>query len=72
MTGIAVSGFGTEEDLRQSRAAGFVDHLTKPVDLSRLEAAIDRATSRAAGCGGMPENPDEPFSSRAKGTSRTH
>jgi PAS domain S-box-containing protein len=48
MLGIAVSGFGAEEDLRQSREAGFVDHLTKPVDLNRLEAAIRRATSRTA------------------------
>jgi PAS domain S-box-containing protein len=46
MLGIAVSGFGGEEDRRQSREAGFVDHLTKPIDLNRLEAAIHRATSR--------------------------
>jgi signal transduction histidine kinase len=46
MVGIAVSGFGGEEDRRQSREAGFFDHLTKPVDLNRLEAAIHRATSR--------------------------
>ena len=47
MLGIAVSGFGGEEDRRQSREAGFVDHLTKPVDLNRLEAAIHRATNRS-------------------------
>jgi len=46
MRGIAVSGFGTEEDRRQSREAGFVEHLTKPIDLNRLEAAIRRATSQ--------------------------
>ena len=40
-----MSGFGAEEDRRQSREAGFSDHLTKPVDLSRLEAAIHRATA---------------------------
>ncbi len=45
MRGIAVSGFGAEEDLRQSREAGFIDHLIKPVDLNRLEAAIRRATA---------------------------
>jgi CheY-like chemotaxis protein/nitrogen-specific signal transduction histidine kinase len=44
--GIAVSGFGGEEDRRQSREAGFIEHLTKPVDLNRLEAAIHRATNR--------------------------
>ncbi len=48
MRGIAVSGFGAEEDRRQSREAGFSDHLTKPVDLNRLEAAIHRATSGAS------------------------
>ncbi|MFI5460343.1 MAG: PAS domain S-box protein [Isosphaerales bacterium] len=47
MLGIAVSGFGAEEDLRQSREAGFFDHLIKPVDLGRLEAAIRRAASRS-------------------------
>ena len=47
MRGIAVSGFGGEEDRRQSREAGFVDHLTKPVDLNRLEAAIHRAINRS-------------------------
>ena len=46
MRGIAVSGFGAEEDRRQSREAGFFEHLTKPVDLNRLEAAIHRATCR--------------------------
>ena len=45
MAGIAMSGFGAEEDLRHSREAGFFDHLTKPIDLNRLDAAIRRATS---------------------------
>jgi len=48
VTGIAVSGFGMAEDVAQSREAGFVEHLTKPVDLGALEAAIQRI-SRAAG-----------------------
>jgi len=56
MLGIAVSGFGAEEDRRQSREAGFVEHLTKPIDLNRLEAAIRRATSE----GGMSEQPGKP------------
>jgi PAS domain S-box-containing protein len=38
--GIALSGFGTEQDLRRSDEAGFLAHLTKPVDFPRLEAAI--------------------------------
>jgi PAS domain S-box-containing protein len=40
--GIALSGFGMEDDLRKSREAGFVDHLIKPVNLDRLQAAIQR------------------------------
>jgi PAS domain S-box-containing protein len=54
MLGIAVSGFGAEEDLRLSREAGFVDHLTKPVDLNRLEAAIRRATTGTAKSASRP------------------
>jgi PAS domain S-box-containing protein len=56
--GIAVSGFGAEEDRRLSREAGFFEHLTKPVDLNRLEAAIHRATSRAVNT----DEPSGPFS----------
>ena len=48
MTGIAMSGFGAEEDLRQSREAGFFDHLTKPIDLKRLDNAIRSAAAGAA------------------------
>ncbi|MEO5718509.1 MAG: ATP-binding protein, partial [Chthoniobacterales bacterium] len=40
--GIALSGFGTDEDLAASRAAGFAEHLTKPVDWERLKSAIAR------------------------------
>ncbi len=38
--GIALSGFGQEDDLQRCRAAGFAAHLTKPVNFHRLEAAI--------------------------------
>ena len=46
--GIALSGYGMEEDLRRSEEAGFAEHLIKPVDLGRLEAAIRRVTEHAA------------------------
>ena len=48
--GIAVSGFGMEEDVALSRGAGFAEHLVKPVDLGRLEAAVRKvaAAARAA------------------------
>jgi len=38
--GIALSGYGMEEDLARSRAAGFILHLTKPVDFGRLRQAL--------------------------------
>lgn len=43
--GIAMSGFGSDEDVAQSRSAGFGAHLTKPVDFRTLEALI-RETAR--------------------------
>jgi PAS domain S-box-containing protein len=42
LKGIALSGFGTEDDLAASREAGFAAHLTKPVDWERLRSEIDR------------------------------
>jgi PAS domain S-box-containing protein len=44
ITGIALSGFGTDDDIAASLAAGFAAHLTKPVDWDRLRAEIDRLT----------------------------
>ena len=42
IAGIALSGFGTEQDIERSREAGFNEHLTKPVDFSRISETIDR------------------------------
>jgi len=39
---IALSGYGMEEDVRKSREAGFLEHLTKPVDVERLAGTIRR------------------------------
>jgi PAS domain S-box-containing protein len=50
--GIALSGFGSSDDIDQSRSAGFFEHLSKPVDIRRLEQAIQQAArSRAEGLG---------------------
>ena len=38
--GIALSGFGQEEDIRRSRDAGFETHLTKPVNIKVLHEMI--------------------------------
>ncbi len=40
--GIALSGFGMESDIRRAHAAGFSEHLTKPINFDRLEDAIRR------------------------------
>ena len=40
--GIALSGFGQDEDLRRSSEAGFETHLVKPVTLETLEAVVRR------------------------------
>lgn len=41
--GIAMSGYGMEDDIRRSQEAGFAEHLVKPVDIGQLEEAIRRA-----------------------------
>ena len=40
--GIAASGFGTQEDINESLASGFMFHITKPIELSVLETAINQ------------------------------
>jgi signal transduction histidine kinase len=43
LPGIAISGFGNNGDIERSLQAGFSEHLTKPIKLDNLEAAINRA-----------------------------
>jgi CheY-like chemotaxis protein len=38
---IALTGWGSEEDHKRSRAAGFDYHLTKPVEFARLEQVLE-------------------------------
>jgi CheY-like chemotaxis protein len=64
--GIAMSGFGAEEDLQLSREAGFLDHLIKPIDPQRLDAAIRRASGAARG-GEAPVGDDESSWSPTRG-----
>jgi len=40
LRGLALSGFGMDEDIARSRAAGFTEHLTKPVDFARLQRQL--------------------------------
>jgi signal transduction histidine kinase/response regulator RpfG family c-di-GMP phosphodiesterase len=41
--GIALTGFGMEEDVRRSHDVGFHHHLIKPVDLNRLDSLIQQS-----------------------------
>ena len=50
--GIAISGFGNNGDIERSLQAGFSEHLTKPIKLDNLEAAIERALAHADGSAG--------------------
>jgi two-component system, chemotaxis family, CheB/CheR fusion protein len=45
---IAVSGYGQEKDVEQSRAAGFSAHVIKPIDPDRLLSAISVVTKGGA------------------------
>ncbi|HEY7120448.1 MAG TPA: response regulator, partial [Tepidisphaeraceae bacterium] len=40
LRGVALSGFGMEEDVRRSREAGFTHHITKPVTAQALEQIL--------------------------------
>ncbi len=43
---VALTGWGQEEDKRQSREAGFDAHMTKPVDLQVLQEFLSAVTPR--------------------------
>ncbi|MHA3771124.1 ATP-binding protein [Verrucomicrobiota bacterium sgz303538] len=44
LKGIALSGYGMEEDVQRSLRAGFVSHLTKPISIEMLDHAIEQAS----------------------------
>jgi PAS domain S-box-containing protein len=37
---IAITGYGMQQDIQRSIAAGFSEHMTKPIDFDRLERAL--------------------------------
>lgn len=43
MKGIALTGYGMEQDVSRSHAAGFTAHLTKPVRIESLDNALNMA-----------------------------
>ena len=46
---IALSGYGTEQDVERSRAAGFHIHLTKPVSPQDLRTTMDKLLAKRGG-----------------------
>ena len=42
-----MTGYGTQDDRRRALAAGFDEHLAKPVEPEELEALLQRAAGRA-------------------------
>ncbi|HEY0712737.1 MAG TPA: response regulator, partial [Polyangia bacterium] len=49
VTAIALSGYSSDADQEASKRAGFVAHLSKPVDVERLLTTVRRAISRDRG-----------------------
>jgi CheY-like chemotaxis protein len=41
LPGIALSGYGMETDVQQTREAGFSAHLVKPVSMEKLQSTLD-------------------------------
>jgi PAS domain S-box-containing protein len=46
VAGIALSGYGMEEDIRKSKEAGFSEHLVKPVHIPQLLEMLKRVTGK--------------------------
>ena len=44
LRGVALSGYGMEEDIRRSKSAGFAYHLTKPVDPAKIDQLLANLT----------------------------
>ena len=47
--GIALSGYGMENDLRRSKEAGFEEHVVKPFNFARLTELIHKVTDEEEG-----------------------
>jgi hypothetical protein len=59
-----MSGYGSEDDLQASREAWFPEHLTEPVNATKLGAAIRRVTSANGAAGVAGSAPAEGFCSK--------
>jgi PAS domain S-box-containing protein len=45
---VALTGWGTEEDKKKARDAGFDEHVTKPIDIEAIETVLAKATTGGA------------------------
>jgi CheY-like chemotaxis protein len=43
---IALSGYGMDSDVRKSSSAGFMEHLTNPINPAQLQEAIERVFAK--------------------------
>jgi len=59
LLGIALTGFGLDEDIRKGRDAGFIIHMTKPVDFAKLDDAI-QTVGQAAESWRVDDDPGRP------------
>lgn len=48
LRGIALSGYGMEQDLNRTREAGFIAHLIKPIQFEQLNRVIKQAAQETA------------------------
>ena len=51
MRGIALSGYGMDEDIRRAEEAGFVAHLTKPVNVNDIRRVLHQIAASSPGPG---------------------
>lgn len=47
IVGVALTGYGMDEDVARSSEAGFVEHLTKPINVAVLDRTLLKALSVA-------------------------
>ncbi len=59
LRGIALSGYGMDEDVVRSREAGFVAHLTKPVAIAELRHVIALVPPMETRREGSPDRPSK-------------
>jgi signal transduction histidine kinase/CheY-like chemotaxis protein len=55
IVGVALTGYGMDEDVARSSDAGFVEHLTKPINVAVLDRTLLKALSLAKATGLRPQ-----------------